>query len=61
MANLADGGTYPAVRPKVISARKIALAPDDLLLPFSLEVFPQIALKFAHNLTNDSSTTDVMT
>ena len=43
LANLADGGAYPAVRPEVVSARKIVLAPDDLLLAFSQEVFPLIA------------------
>ena len=43
LTNLADGGAYPAVRPEVVSARKIVLAPDDLLLAFSQKVFPLIA------------------
>lgn len=43
LANLADGGAYPAVRPEVVAAREITMAPEDLLLAFSKEASPLIA------------------
>ncbi len=43
LANLADGGAYPAVWPEVVAACKITMAPEDQLLAFSAEVSPLIA------------------
>ncbi len=43
LANLADGGAYPAVRPEVVAACKITMAPEDQLLAFSEEVSALIA------------------
>jgi len=35
LANLADGGAYPAVRPDVVASRPINVAPDSILMAFS--------------------------
>ncbi len=43
LANLADGGAYPAVRPDVVVAQECVLAPEDVLQAFSAEASPLIA------------------
>jgi len=43
LANLADGGAYPAVRPEVVSSQEVILPDEGVLEAFSLEASPLIA------------------
>jgi type I restriction enzyme S subunit len=42
LANLADGGAYPAVRPEVVGTREIVIAPDTILQAFAILAQPLI-------------------
>lgn len=57
LANLADGGAYPAVRPDVVAAQEGVLAPEVILQAFSTEVSPLIAKIEAGKNENQSLAT----
>lgn len=48
LAHLADGGAYPAVRPEVVAATKVARPKDDILRVFS-RTAGSMLLKIADN------------
>jgi type I restriction enzyme S subunit len=48
LAHLADGGAYPAVRPELVAATRIACPGDKVLERFSLDAHPLLT-KIAHN------------
>ncbi len=48
LANLADGGAYPAVRSEIVSSTSIAVADEKTITKFSQHVFPMLK-RIAHS------------
>jgi type I restriction enzyme S subunit len=48
LANLADGGAYPAVRPEIVVSTSIAVADEKAIAKFSQHVLPMLK-SIAHN------------
>lgn len=57
LANLADGGAYPAVRPDVVSSRPVCMSPKDIRIAFSEMTAPFIDKMGALKIENRSLAT----
>jgi type I restriction enzyme S subunit len=54
LAHLADGGAYPAVRPEIVAATPVVVAPDDVLTRFAALADPLLD-RFAANLVESDT------
>jgi type I restriction enzyme S subunit len=48
LANLADGGAYPAVRPEVVASTRVVVADEKMVATFSQHISPMLK-SIAHN------------